>query len=252
MKPLVLKTARVLTASVAAIVFSAIALAAEKAAPVLEVGPAVYQPTLPPKTAPKASDLVLSGPRLPASARHDLGELTASERASLNARDERAGAGARPKRSKNGITRDLSPEVGFTGLSANLATGTSGEVGGGFLEKLADGSLAWTAEFSSAGAGALRLYLAQARLPQGSRVYVYGDDGEIKGPYDFTAGTRPEGFWTNTIYSASISIEVRVPAGSGAGSPRRRFTSVASSTSSSPGRRRCVRRTTPASWTAAA
>ena len=90
-------------------------------------------------------------------------------------------------------------------------------MGGGLLEKLADGSLAWTAEFSSSGAGALRLYVAQARLPQGSRVYVYGDDGEIKGPYDFAAGTRPEGFWTNTIYSGSISIEVRIPAGSGAG-----------------------------------
>jgi hypothetical protein len=216
MKPLVLETARVVTAFVAAIVSSEVALAAEKAAPVLEVGPAVYQPTLPPKTAPKASDLVLSGPRLPASARHDLGELTVSERASLSAPDQHAGR-ARLKRAKNGITRDLSPQVGFTGLSVNLATGTSGEVGGGLLEKLADGSLAWTAEFSSTGAGALRLYLSQARLPQGSRVYVYGDDGEIKGPYDFTAGTRPEGFWTNTIYSGSISIEVRIPAGSGAG-----------------------------------
>jgi lysyl endopeptidase len=189
------------------------ALAAEKAVPVLEVGPAVYQPTLPAKTAPKASDLVLRGAGLPASARHDLGELTGSERASLSAPDRHAGR-ARLKRAKNGITRDLSPQVGFTGLSANLAAGTSGEMGGGLLEKLSDGSLAWTAEFSSTGAGALRLYIAQARLPQGSRVYVYGDDGEIKGPYDFTAGTRPEGFWTNTIYSGSISIEVRIPAGS--------------------------------------
>jgi hypothetical protein len=220
MKVFVLKTARFVTAGVlAAGVSSGIGLGAQNAAPVQEVGPALYQPTLPPKSTPKATDLVLSVQRIPASARHDLGELTAAERAKLNAPDVRSGAGARPKKPavKNGITRTLSPEVGFTGLSTSLATGTSTEVGGGLLEKLSDGSLAWTAEFSSAGAGALRLYLSQARLPRGSRVYVYGDDGEIQGPYDFTVGTRPEGFWTNTIYSGSISIEVRIPAVSASG-----------------------------------
>ncbi|HKD18915.1 MAG TPA: hypothetical protein VKG23_13770 [Thermoanaerobaculia bacterium] len=214
MKPFVLKTARFLIAPVVAVLWPGNARGAEQSAPVVEVGPALYRPTLAPKVTPKASDLLLHAQRLPASARHDLGELTDSERARLNATDSRSGPGARAKRVKNGITRDVSPPVGFSGLSASLASGTSAEMGGGLLEKLADGSLAWTAEFSSTGAGALRLYLSQARLPQGSRVYVYGDDGEIQGPYDFAAGTRPEGFWTNTIYSSSISIEVRIPAGS--------------------------------------
>jgi hypothetical protein len=212
MKSLVLNTARFVAVAMAAAVSSGIANGAEKAAPVVEVGPARYQATLPPKIAPKASDLLLHAQRLPASARHDLGVLTDSERARLSAPDGRSGAGARSKRAKNGITRDLAPQVGFSGLSTNLAAGTSADLAGGLLEKLSDGSLVWTAEFSSAGAGALRLYVAQARLPQGSRVYVYGDDGEIKGPYDFTAGTRPEGFWTNTISTGSISIEVRIPA----------------------------------------
>jgi hypothetical protein len=195
------------TALVTASLSTAGALAADSPA-VVEVGPALYQPTLPPKAAPKAADLVLHAQRLPASARHDLGELTDSERASLSTSSTRA------KRVKNGITRMLSTEVGFSGLASNLSSGKYPEIGGGLVEKLADDSLAWTAEFSSAGAGAVRLHLSQARLPLRSRVYVYGDDGEIQGPYDFTAGTRPEGFWTNTVYSGSISIEVRIPAGS--------------------------------------
>ena len=214
MRPTVFPSVRFVAVSAAAVLSSGALLAAQNAAPVLEVGPAVYRPTLPPKAAPKASDLLLHAQRLPLSARHDLGELTDPERDRLSAPDPRGGAGARAKRVKNGITRSLPSPVGFTGLSASLAAGASSEVGGGLLEKLSDGSLAWTAEFSSSDAGALRLYIAQASLPRGSLVYVYGDDGEIKGPYDFTAGTRAEGFWTNTIFSGSLSIEARIPAGS--------------------------------------
>ena len=83
---------------------------------------------------------------------------------------------------------------------------------GGLLERSADGNLVWTASFSSTGAGALRLHIRQARLPAGSRVYVYGEDGEVQGPYNFAAGTRPEGFWTNTIFSDRIFLEAQLPA----------------------------------------
>jgi hypothetical protein len=211
MNSFVRQTERFVAVALTVAVSSGIAIAADSGKTVVEVGPALYHPTLPSKAAPKASDLALSAQRLPASARHDLGELSTSERDRLNAPDPRGGTGARAKRVKNGITRDLSSEVGFTGLSAGLPSGGYAPFSGGLLEKLADGTLVWTAEFSSSGAGAVRLYVSQARLPRGSRVYVYGDDGEIKGPYDFTAGTRPEGFWTNAIYSSSISIEVRIP-----------------------------------------
>jgi len=218
MQAFVLPTRRFVTAALAVTLSGGAARAADKASAPLEVGPAIYQPTLSPRPAPKASELVLSAQRLPASARHDLGELTASERQRLQAPDQRTGTGSRLKKPavKNGIERPLSPPVGFTGLPADLGAGSSRAVGGGLLERLPDGSLAWTASFSSSGAGALRLHLSQARLPQGSRVYVYGDDGEIKGPYDFASGTRPEGFWTNTIYSGVINVEVRIPAGAAA------------------------------------
>ncbi len=189
------------------------ARAAENLASVVEVGPAAFAPRTAPKAAPSRSDLMLAAPRLPDEARHALGELTPAERRELQAPDRRSG-GVRPKKPavKVGISRPLPQPVGFQGLPADLGPGESRPLSGGLLERAADGSLAWTASFSSAGAGALRLYLRQARLPAGSRVYVYGENGEVQGPYNFASGTRPEGFWTNTIFSDRILLEVRFPA----------------------------------------
>ncbi len=188
------------------------AFGAENPRQVVEVGPAVFRPSAPPKAAPRRADLAVAAPRLPESARHDLGALTAAEQTELRAPDRRGGA--RPKRPavKVGVSRDLPAQVGFSGLPATVAAGGSVPVSGGLLERSADGSLIWTASFSSTGAGALRLYIRQARLPAGSRVYVYGEDGEIQGPYNFSPGIRPEGFWTNTIFSDRIFLEAQLPA----------------------------------------
>lgn len=186
------------------------------AVPVVEVGPAIFQAPAVAKPAPKAADLVMAAPRLPESARHPLGALSAAERQELLSPDRRGGErGGDLKRKrpalKVGISRVLPAPVGFNGLPADVAGGPVA-VSGGLLERAADGSLAWTASFSSTGAGALRLYLRQARLPAGSLVYVYSEDGQIQGPYDFARGTRPEGFWTNTIFSDRIFLEARFPA----------------------------------------
>ncbi len=186
--------------------------AADKAPQVVETGPAVFQPTAPPAPVPKRSDLVLASDRLPAEARHDLGELSAGERARL-ATPEGRGSGARAKRIAVGVSRLLPSRVGFAALPADVEAASPRVVGGGLLERQPDGGLAWTASFSSSGAGGLRLHLTAARLPAGSRAYVYGGDGEIHGPYDFTSGTRPEGFWTNTVFADPLFLEVRIPAG---------------------------------------
>ena len=188
------------------------AFGAENPRQVVEVGPAVFQPAAPPKAAPRRADLALSAARLPEDARHDLGALTAAERAELQAPDRRGGARSKRPAEKVGISRDLPAAIGFAGLPDALLAGGSRAVAGGLLERSADGGLVWTASFSSEGAGALRLFIRQARLPAGSRVYVYGEDGEIQGPYNFAPGIRPEGFWTNTIFSDRIYLEAQLPA----------------------------------------
>ena len=205
---------------------SVLAADRQAAPPVIDVGPAEFQPTTPPAPVPRRADLAMAAPRLPAEARHALGPLSDAERARLTVPERRGGA--RVKREKVGLSRALPAEVGFAALPGDVAGGESRLVGGGLLEKAADGGLTWTASFSSAGAGGLRLYVRSARLPAGSLVYVYGGADEIHGPYDFGSGIRPEGFWTNTIFADTLVLEARIPAGADAAALAKAFLRVGS------------------------
>lgn len=180
--------------------------------PVVEVGPSAFHALAAPRAAARRADLVPVD-TLPDAARHSLGPLSAAERAQLQAPDRRGGGARRKKPAvKVGISRTLSDVVGFNGLSAQLNPEQSAGVGGGLLERDRDGKWIWTAEFASAGAGGLRLHLRRAALPQGSRVFVYSTGGDVQGPYSFDAGTRPEGFWTNTIFGDQIFLQVQLGA----------------------------------------
>ncbi len=195
-----------------AMFFPALALVAASAVPIVETGPAVFHAPAA-KRAAAASGLVRAAGRLPASAVHALPALSRAEATQLSSKDSRPRFRPKAPAVKIGVSRDLPERVGFSGLPADLAPGRSRAVSGGYLERAADGRLSWTAAFSSAGAGALRLHIASARLPAGSRVYVYSASGEAHGPYVFDRGTRPEGFWTNTVFSPEIFLEAQIPAG---------------------------------------
>lgn len=110
---------------------------------------------------------------------------------------------------KVGLTRSLPQEVGFSGVPADLRPGEERPYAGGLLERGADGRLTWTASFSSAGAGGLRIHFREALWPAGGRAFVYGASGEAHGPYSFESGTRPEGFWTNTVFGEEIFLEIQ-------------------------------------------
>jgi hypothetical protein len=178
--------------------------------PMVELGPAVFHATAPRRAPATRAALAIAPTRVPSGARHDLGPLSSRERQQLQAPDRRGRLRRKLPAEKIGITRNLPEPVGFSGLPAELEPGGERLYAGGFLTRRADGGFAWTAAFSSPGARGLRLFVAEALLPQGSRVYVYGGN-EIHGPYDFGSGSRPEGFWTNTVFSAQIFLEVQVP-----------------------------------------
>ncbi|MFY9550570.1 MAG: hypothetical protein WAU32_05415, partial [Thermoanaerobaculia bacterium] len=178
--------------------------------PVQETGPSVFH-SASPKRAASIADLAMAAPRLPASARHALPTLSASEKSALETKDtRREGLRLKAPAVKVGLTRALREEVGFEGVSAELPRGQSRVVAGGLLERMADGRLVWTAAFASEGAGALRLHIRSALLPPGSRAYVYSAAGEVHGPYAFDAGTRPEGFWTNSVFAPEVFLEVQL------------------------------------------
>jgi len=186
--------------------------------PVIETKPAVFHPNRP-KTAVTqvAPALGRAAASLPAEARHDLPALSAVERARLTSKDARGGVRRKRPAEKVGIERTLPARVGFAGLPFDLGSGGARAASGGDFERTPDGRLTWTAAFSSEGAGALRLHIAEASLPAGTRVYVYSATGETYGPYTFDHGTRPEGFWTNTIFAPEVFLEVQFPAGAAAG-----------------------------------
>lgn len=180
-------------------------------APVSETGPAVFH-RAEVRRAAAVSDLVLAFPRLPGSARHALGALSPEERARLERKDSRGRLGRKMPALKVGISRAIPGGAGFEGLPAGGS--------GGLFERSSSGRMVWTASFSSEGAEALRLHLQVSSLPAGSRVYLYAASGEVHGPYAFEEGIRPEGFWTNTVFSDEVFLEVQFPAGadlSGAG-----------------------------------
>jgi len=179
--------------------------------PVSRAGPAVYHPVATKATA-AASDLVMAGPRLPLEAKHSLGPLPAAEKAALATGTDNRDSRLRAKKPavRVGVSRDLPQAVGFASLPAPT---TGGAVVGGGLFEYAAGESVWTASFSSAGAGALRLHLRRAQLPPGSRAYVYSAAGEVHGPYTFDRELPPEGFWTNTVFADEMFLEVRLPAG---------------------------------------
>jgi hypothetical protein len=182
--------------------------------PIIETKPAVFHPGRPKAVATPPTDLLVrSAARLPEAARHDLAELSTAEEARLLEKDTRVGKTRRKAPAeKIGIVRDLSERVGFSGMPNDLLPGASRTASGGLFERTADGWLAWTAGFSSAGAGGVRLHVAEASLPPGARVWAYSLAGEVFGPYGPDRVNRPGGFWTNTVYAPEIFLRVELPA----------------------------------------
>ena len=183
-------------------------------APVVETGPAVFPGTAERRSA--AAQVAIPTRPLPAAARHVLPPLSPAERTALVKRDGRSSNLRRKVPAvRVGISRPLPAIVGFDSVLPDLAAGASRTVAGGLLERSPDGRLTWTAAFSSPGAGALRLHLQDPRLPPGARIFVFSASGETHGPYSFEGGTRPEGFWTNTVFAEEIFLQVLLPPSGG-------------------------------------
>jgi hypothetical protein len=207
----------------------ALALAAAQALAVdttgeLHAGPAVFH-SLKAKAAAAVPplDFAATQGRLPDSARHALPRLSVSERTLLQSREARPGSGLRPKRPavRVGLVRALPVGIGFRGIGAEVSARS---LGGGWLERGATGRWTWTASFASDGAQALRLQIRDALLPAGSRVFLYGADGESFGPYAFETGTRPEGFWTHTVFASQALLRVELGDADAAGLAQARLT----------------------------
>jgi len=190
----------------------AAAQASDEAVPTIRVPGAAFQPRPgEQRQAARLKDLVRASSRLTDAERHDLGPLSAAEQSRLEARDTRRG-----ERVKIGIARDLAQTVALSGAPQGLATGGERSHSGGLARREPDGRLSWTTAFSSPGAAALRLFISSARLPAGSRVYVYTDRGQVEGPYAFDGGLPSSGFWTHKTAGDTVTLEVQISSSEGA------------------------------------
>lgn len=110
---------------------------------------------------------------------------------------------------QNGIVRPLplSREVRFGAETRSAAAGL--HAGGAFVKVGADATV-WGASVEVAEAHRLRLHLEDVDLPAGTRLWVYGDDGET---VSFGLDLAHDGsLWTPSVAGPTIRLEVELPA----------------------------------------
>jgi hypothetical protein len=117
-------------------------------------------------------------------------------------------AGRNPTRT--GIVRAL-PALRDVRFDASVTDAPAGVHAGGAFAKVGAGSTVWGASVRVADAHRLRLHLERFDLPAGTRMWVYGDDGETVA---FGPELAFEGeLWTPSVGGETIRLEVELPAG---------------------------------------
>lgn len=118
-------------------------------------------------------------------------------------------AGRRPM--KDGFARPVAvPQVvRFTG---DLLVRQPGRLAGGALLLPPSGGLVWGSEVQVEGAYRLRLHLSEVRLPRGTRMWVYGEDGE-EVAFEAEQVTHEGEIWTPSVGGPVIRMEVWLPEG---------------------------------------
>lgn len=116
-------------------------------------------------------------------------------------------AGGRPL--KNGFVRELPRRRAVASLRDLSRTPAVGEV----TQLRADGSAVWTLRVEVRDAFRLRLHLQDVHLPAGTRLWVYGEDGETVGPFGEELIGPQRDLWTPSVGGEVVTLEMAVPAG---------------------------------------
>lgn len=114
-----------------------------------------------------------------------------------------------------GVVKSITPKVILT---LNDLTASSNAQAGG-LTRTSDGNLIWSRTVTSAGAGGLRVHLANLNLPAGVELFIFGTQGEAFGPYTLKGPDGSGDFWTPSIFSDTAVILISAHAGTTARGP---------------------------------
>lgn len=118
---------------------------------------------------------------------------------------------------KNGFARPL-PVPRAVRFTADLLVRQPARFAGGALLAPPSGGLVWGGEVRVEGAHRLRLHLADARLPKGTLLWVYSEDGREEVPFAADAVTSNGEIWTPSVAGPVVRFEVHLPEGAVAGS----------------------------------
>lgn len=89
-------------------------------------------------------------------------------------------------------------------------TGSAGVADGGAYVRFGAATAVWGSELRVEEAYRLRVHLAQVSLPRGARLWVYGEDGEVRGPFGLEL-VYDGGLWTPSVAGPAIRLEVELP-----------------------------------------
>lgn len=110
-----------------------------------------------------------------------------------------------------GFMRAL-PELRKVEIGEAPAEGEIREHAGGLLAGRA-GRAVWGAGVRVDEAWRLRLHLRGVQLPKNARLWVYGSDGEMVGPFGAELRDPEGGLWTPSVGGPEIRLEIEVPGG---------------------------------------
>lgn len=177
-------------------------------------------PALVPFRAPEPAPLRLAEAMslAPAASLRPAAEAAAPELAAMAAHNALALTGRVPV--QVGFARALPEALRFAAEPARFAASIGQRYDGGWLGRAATGEWVWGTSVAVPGAGALRLELVDVDLPEGTKLWVYGTDGEAR-PFDLRLLRADRSLVTPTIEGEEIRLEVALPADAAA--PARGF-----------------------------
>lgn len=154
-----------------------------------------------------------SGPPLRIAERFGVEPLATLAEAAVAAREEIEAvmewnaAGRRPM--KDGFVRPL-PLPRLVAFPESVTTSPASLHAGGALVRHARDTVVWGAEIRVEGAHRLRAHLDDVRLPEGVRLWVYGQGDEAAGPFGREL-LGPDGLWTPSVAGPVLRIEAELP-----------------------------------------
>lgn len=114
---------------------------------------------------------------------------------------------------KNGFARPL-PKAANIRFTADLLKQQPSRFAGGALLAPPAGGLVWGAELRVENSYRLRLHLADVRLPKGTQMWVYDEDGGEEVYFSADDVTTPEReIWAPSVAGPVARLEVRLPEG---------------------------------------